>query len=427
VTRAQSLLVCTLAASLVLAACSSSSGKPAGPAHFDATTGAAAVRALGAVRVDGAATFLAAGNKIEHGSIDGAVQYAPRRTHEHFPVGAGVVLANVEYRRIDNRAWLHAAESTQLPSLGIPSVVVRPFGYVRRWQTIAAEAQGIQGAIVRPFDPADLLAAAGKAKVVFARDGQGHVAGASRARFTARIPAEKVGLIGVKTLSVYTDLQGLPLRLDFTTLARTDGSYTLTKDGAAVTVDPPDPNQIEIQEKTPTATGPYREVAHGTAGTVTYRVLRAGATKGWACWKVVSTPKFVLPRNAGKDGGECVHGITLGGDSTDQVAIPLDASAETSYELLGLQLPPGSSVVMHLVGGLQRLVPVTAGGLAVYVGPPSPAAGLAVVTLPDKAVLYCSPGDVNTLGDLANVSDGSTLRNDPWNCLDKDLAESLGG
>ena len=66
--------------------------------------------------------------RSEQGPVEGTIQYEPRRTLEHFGVGADAVLANVEYRRIGDRAWVLAAESTQVPHLGFPILVRRVHG-----------------------------------------------------------------------------------------------------------------------------------------------------------------------------------------------------------------------------------------------------------------------------------------------------------
>jgi hypothetical protein len=418
-------VIVAVAASLLVGGACSGAEKPAGPATLDATAAAAAVRALGTVRIAGTTKL-----RREEGPVDGKVQYAPRRTLEHFGVGADAVLANVEYRRIGDRAWVQAAESTQVPHLGFPILVVRPKGFVRRWQVIDPNSSGIQGLLGRVFDPVDLLTALANAKIVLERDGEGKVGGSSRARYSARIPKDQPPKIGVSALTVFTDANGLPLQFDFSSLSGADGSYTIAAESASVVVEAPPANETALQQKLPTATGPYREVASGMAGAVTYPVLRAPSATDFACWKVASDPKYVTTDEPDKDGGVCVHGITTTSrDLNDQIAIPLDASDKTPYELLGLQVPAGSSVVMHLAGGTQRVVPVDANGLAIDAGPVSPAAGLAVVTLPDKEVAYCAPGAINTLGDLADVDvgEGDALRNQPWNCLEKSLAETLGG
>jgi hypothetical protein len=281
--------------------------------------------------------------------------------------------------------------------------------------------------IGRPFDPAGLLDAAADAKIPLRRDGQADVDGRTRARFVASIEREQARTLGVNALTVYTDDDGLPVRFDVVALSGADGSYTVAAGTAAVAVEEPPSDQIEPREQVPTATGDYEEVASGAAGDATYRVLRAAASKGWACWKVESEPRYVPTEEPGDDGGLCRGGIETSGDPVNQIAIPLDASRETPYELLGLQVPPGTSTVMHLADGSERPV-AERDGLAIYAGSASPAAALAVVTLPDGAVMYCAPGEINTLSDLADLdaASGEALRDQPWNCLEKELAEALG-
>lgn len=413
-----------LAAALVAAACSGGS-KQVGPAQLDPAAAAGAVRALGRVQLDGSGAY---GTEGETGPIDGVVQYSPRRTRVHFPVGADTVLANLEYRRIDNRAWVLTDESPRPPRLGFPLLAIRPPGYARPWLAIDPSSTGLQGVLPRPFDPADLLAALAQAKVKLARGGQAEVDGTRRARFVADIAKEQPGVLGVRELTVYTDEQGVPVRFELVTLSGVSAGYTIRAVEQTLAVEPPDPRRVELEEQIPTANGPYEEVAADTAGTVAYRVLRAPAAKGWSCWKVESDPAYVPTDTPGKDGGICIAGVTTAGDPINQVAFPLDASSRTPYEMLGLLVPPGTSVVMHLAGGTERTVPVPASGLAIDAGPPAPAAGLAVVTLPDGNVMYCAPGQINNLADLSgvDVAEGDSLRDQPWNCLEKELAESLG-
>lgn len=410
---------------VVVGAGCSSDKKAGGPEQFDPAQGASAVRNLGAVTVAGDATF-----HDQRGTISGTVSYEPRLALQTFPVGVGASLVEVEYRRLGEQAWLQAAESAELPRLGIPIVVVRPKGYERRWQAIEPEADALAAKVARPYDPVSLLNALADLKIAFARDGEQSVDGTSRARFVAAIPKEKVIPAGVLSVAVFTDQNGVPVRFDVVPLGNAQSSYTVTQhEGARPQVDPPPDDEIELTEAMPMANGAYVEVAAGTAGDTAFRVLRAPATKdSWFCWKVESDPGFVPSTDPEKDGGICFYSIDPQGDETDQVAIPLDASAENAYEMLGLLMTPGSQMTMHLVDGSTRNVAVDANGLGIYAGPAAPAAGLAEVALPGGAVVFCAPGTVNNLRDLEayDVASGDDLRGEPWNCLEKSAANSLG-
>jgi hypothetical protein len=417
-----------VAAVITLSACSGGDSEADGPETFDAKAAASAVRAVGTIRVEGSANYPAAGGE-EDAPIDGLVQYEPRRTVQHFPVAADSAFAKVEYRRIGDDAWLLADESTQVPRVGFPILVVRPEGYDRPWQLIDPHSTGVQGLVGKPFDPADLLDAAAARDIAFARDGEGKVRGDGRARYVATIENDDIGKIGVRELAVFTDDDGLPVRIEFTALSGAAGGYDITATDDQVVVEPPDPNRVELQGELPKRDGPYAEVATGTAGTVAFTVSRAPANADrWDCWKVESQPAYEAYEEPDEDGDLCLHGIIPDSkDPSDQVAIPLDASSDTPYELLGLLVPQGTNVVMHLAGGTEKPVPVDDNGLAIYAGPETPAAGLAVVTLPDSRVTYCAPGVLNNLADLAEIADdGGALRDQPWNCLEKELAEALG-
>lgn len=409
----------------IVSGCSSNK-KASGPEQFDPAQGATAIRALGFVKVAGEATY-----QDQTKQIDGTISYEPRLSLVKFPVGVGKSLVEVEYRRLGDKAWLQAAESAELPRLGVPIVVVRPKGYPRRWQTADPEADGLAMKIVRPYDPAALLTALSDLKIEFSRDGEETVDGKSRARFVASIPKEKTIPAGVASAKVFTDEDGLPVRFDVVPLGAAEGSYTVSQaDGDRPQVEPPPSDEIERTEALPVAKGPYVEVASGDAGGTPYRVLRAPATRdGWFCWKVESDPAFVHFEDPQKDGSVCLYSIDPQGDTTDQIAIPLDASAKNPYELLGLLMTPGSKMTAHLVDGTTKEVPVDANGLGIYAGPASPAVGLAEVVLPDGNTAYCAPGTVNNLRDLEelDIASGDELRGQPWNCLEKSAANSLGG
>jgi len=64
----------------------------------------------------------------------------------------------------------------------------------------------------------------------------------------------------------------------------------------------------------------------------------------------------------------------------------------------------------------------------VYVGPAATPGVYAQVTLADGEVMLCAPGEVNNYRDYLGVTPelGQLLRSQPWNCLEKELAEMLG-
>lgn len=425
------LLAPLLVGALAAAACSSGSDSaPKGPARLDPAAAAAALRALGGVAVDGSASFTHK-DGTEEGTITGRVTYEPYRVHQEFPVGAGQDLANIEYRRIDADAWIKMMESAAPPFLGVPGLVIRPAGYPTPWIAITPTPRTVQDQIALPFDPAALLdAIATDDAIVLARNGESDVDGTPRARYTANFEAAQALVIGVSTLSVWIDADGVPLRIAFKATSGAAGEYDITADGSALDVTPPDAALIEPTQTIPVATADYAEIASGEADGVTYRILRAPADRNWWCWKVESEPAYEPFDELGDDGGLCVPGIETSGDPADQFALPLDSVGD-GYDMLGMQVPPGSTLQMYRVDEFDAPidVPVDANGLALYVGPSATPGVFVQLTLADGEVMLCAPGEISNYRDYVGVTPemGKLLLSQPWNCLEKELADSLGG
>lgn len=426
---ARAILAPLFAGALAMGACSSGDSTPEGPARLDPAAAAVALRALGGVAVDGSAAYTHK-DGAEEGPISGRLTYEPYRVHQEFPVAAGQDLANIEYRRIDDDAWIKTMASAAPPFLGVPALVIRPAGYPTPWIAITPTADTVQRTIGQVFDPAALLdAIAADDTIELARNGESDIDGTSRARYTANLTPPQARGIGVTTLSVWTDAEGLPLRVGFTTAAGASGDYDIAADGTALEVSPPDSELIEPTQTIPVATADYAEIASGSADGVTYRILRAPADRNWWCWKVESEPAYEPYTELGDDGGNCVPGIETSGDPANQFALPLDSIGD-GYDMLGMQLPPGSTMQMYRVDEFDTPidVDVDANGLAVYVGPTATPGVYAQVTLADGEVMLCAPGEVSNYRDYLGVTpeQGKQLLSQPWNCLEKELADMLG-
>lgn len=407
-----------LAALLTLSACTSDDGggKANGPDRFDPAAGAAALRELGAVKLTGEATAT-----DSQAPIRGRISYGdPTRALQRLPFVAGSRLVSVDYRYDGTKAWIRRAPVTGITglSLGSDLLVVRAED-APPWLEVDPASHEAEF-VTLPYDPAGLLDALAEAKVKFREAASVDVGGKQRAGFRAEVPPQHARLLGAVRVTVWTDTEGVPVRLRVVTPDAATGTYAVDAADGTVDVQAPPESAIERGDTPkPSAAGPYVEVTSGTAGTATYRILRAPATDGGTCWKVEADPAYVPYDTLADDGGYCVAPLGDPAGNWDLVGFPIDALPGSPYEMIGFVVPPGSSAEVLMLDGTTLPVPVDAGGLALYAGPEAPVAALVTVTLPDGRALYCAPGLIVTPDDVEELGPeaGPQVRREPWNCV----------
>ncbi len=408
-----------------LVACSSDSGV-AGPGSFDAKEAARTLRAGGGVEIRGSSTYFK-----ERGPIAGRIGYRPYRLRSRLTIPTGQFLAEGTLVRIGNQAWVRRSVITKLarPIPIGPATFMLRTAALPPFVELKSVERGFGAYLALPYDPAKLLDRIAATGAEFSAHGSSAVGGTERKRFRATLKVMDARQIGVANLTVWVDAQGRPVRFAFDTAIKGSSRYDITELRDKLTVSRPPTNQVQLlNQPLPDATGPYTTVLETTAGTTAVRILTAPADRGWSCWKVESAPPFVGITEPRASGGSCAPTATLSATVDDEFSIPLDATAETPYELLGLHVPPGSTVEFSRIGA--GPVTVTAGpsGLAAYVGPAEPVVGLAKVTTANN-VLICGPVGIDNIVDFnaarTKPENAASLRSLPWNCVPEDLANLL--
>ena len=413
----------TFIASLV--ACSSSSGV-AGPASFDAKAAARTLRAGGGVEIRGSSAY-----GPERGPIVGRVGYRPYRLRSSLTIPTGQFLTQGTLVRIGDDAWVRRSLITKLDR----AVPIGPATFMLRtaesppFVQLKSVERGFGAYLALPYDPAKLLDRIAATGAEFSSDGSSVVGGTERKRFRTTLKVLDARQIGVANLTVWVDAQGRPVRFAFKTAIQGSSRYDITKLRGGLTVTPPPAGQVElINQPLPDATGPYTTVLETTAGTTAVRILTAPADRGWTCWKVESDPPFVGITEPRPSGGSCAPTPTLIATVDDEFSIPLDATAKTPYELLGLHVAPGSTVEFSRIGAPPVMVTAGPSGLAAYVGPAEPVVALAKVTTANN-VLICGPVGIDNIVDFTAATkkpeNAASLRSAPWNCLPEELANVL--
>jgi hypothetical protein len=398
-----------------------SSGVPGAENAPDAADAADAIQALGAINTIGSGT---ASGPVQ--PIRTAIDYRHNTMRGEFPPGVPTKPVRVGYRAEGDTAWFsrEVAKGEGQIALGADLLVLRP-PTDAPWVEVP-RASYYANIVMRPWDPVFLLSdlaamprRLGPA-VRFRPSGSAVVRGVRRPGFTARMTLRQAGYIGLNRVTLWTDRHGVPVRVRIETQTLTRGTYDITRRQRDVVVRPPAPSQIaRADTPLPSASGPYVEIASGTAGTTAYRVLRAPATDGGTCWKVESDPAYVPQDEPRADGGVCAAPITTSGEPLDQVGFPIDGTADTPYEIFGLLLPEGSTAEASFFDGTRRPVPLDPSGLALVVGPSEPVLGAMVVTLADGKKLSCGPGPINGPADLEGTAPEEAF-SAPWNCLPAD-------
>ena len=409
-------VVIPVAASIALAGCDS--GGSTNSASFQPAAAARKLRALGRIEVKGKATL-----NGERRTIGGLVQYRPYRVLEALPVANGPGVDTVEYRRRGNDAWVRRAlvRPGTAGSLGFPLLVLRRADQLP-FLPLPLPDVGTTAQLGTGYDPALLLDRLAKLPTVTFKKGK------DAGSYVATLALRPAAIVGVRTLTVHVDSSGVPDRFDLTTLFNIRVRYTVNASSRTPKVTAPPAPQIEaISKPLPDATGPFVPVFQGSAGTTAIEITQAPGTDGWTCWKVASTPPYIgIERSTRQSGAMCIPPVTDVASDDEKFGIPIDANDQTPYELIGVVVPPGSSADLTLLDGRTQPMTVTPGGLALYAGPPEPAAALVHIHTPRGGDLVCGPGPINTESDIAKVTDARSIRSDPWNCLPKDIADALG-
>ncbi len=408
-----------------IAACTSSS-TPNADSGFDAKAAALRIQDLGSIGIQGRGTFEGAS-----GAISGQIQYRPFKALLTLPVVAGSKVAEVQYRRIGATAWVRRAVVTQpgLGKLGFTLLVLRGVG-MAPFLPLSAPDRGLQAHVGTPYDPARMLERLGEnRRVRFRSAGSSSVAGETRARFLAHLPASVAFLIGVRELTVWVDRAGIPVQVQAATLSGVTSTYTITMSKRALDVVPPPTEQTEQpSQPLPDAIGDFVPVFTGQAGVTAVTILEAPGDRNWSCWKVVSTPAY-QPTSITRpgSGAVCIPRILDRDRDDEKFGLAIDANENTPFELIGIVVPPGSTAEATRVGGTTVSIPVTPDGLAIYTGSAEPAAGLVTITLPTGVRLVCGPGSINSRADAAKLTSSGAIRGQPWSCLSEDDANLLDG
>ena len=421
VTRLRSIATLTLLA--VLAASCSSDSSPGGSATFDATAAAKKLQGLGTVGISGSGKDAAG----KAGPITGRLNRTDADVG--FPFATTAELANVRIRRLGSTAWIRRAQTNQPISIGAPLVVLRRSGRPPWFLVNLTNSFG--KAIFEPYDPVSLLTDLGTANAKFAAAKDADVGGSNRRGFTTTPDPKVAAPLGIRSVTVWVDDKDVPVRIAAVTTNGVTATYDITRSKGPLKATAPAPGQIDHPQAAPKAEGPFAVVASGTAGSVAYRILRAPGTDGWACWRVESTPPYVPASEPGPDGDLCTPPITIAGtDVLDRVSFPIDALAASGYEMIGFVVPPGSTGEVVLADGTtHKPMLVDGDGLALFTGPVTDIAGIAILNLPGNVKLYCAPGPVQTPQDLPperlqfGATSSESLRDLPWNCLPADALE----
>jgi hypothetical protein len=421
----------TIAVLVLLAAagCSSgsSSGSGAGPDSFDPAAAAKKLRAQGAVQTSGHGSY-----GDQRGPIAGKIGYDPYRYRIRVAISTGQQLAEASVVRRGDTVWVERTAITtvdrQVP-LGIGTLMLRG-GSEPPYLKLPDIKQPFGSYLADVFEPAALLDRVAKTGASFSAAGSSDVGGTPRKRFHATLKVRDAQQIGIRSLTVWVDAQGVPVQLAAPTAAQGKVEYGIEKLASAPSVKAPAASTIAAFDRPlPDATGPYVEVLTTTAGTTPIRILRAPGTDDWTCWKVESQPPFQGLNDTRPSGGTCAPPVSLDGIPEDEYAIPLGTTAAMPYTLLGFVVPPTSSVQFYRFGADPVTVVADQSGLAAYAGPVDTPPGLVVITTPD-AKLVCGPPGIDNMTDFTDQSGknaASSVLGKPWNCLAQDDANALAG
>lgn len=203
-------------------------------------------------------------------------------------------------------------------------------------------------------------------------------------------------------------------------------TYDLNPGARLPTLAPPPPDQVfpNLAARSAPAdeqpTGPFEPVASGTSNGVRWTLLRAPAGEGRACWRFDATPAISQAGGVGT-GPRCLDAVPAAPAGDDSVRFVVDGDGTGGRDAVAVAVPPGTKrVTLGFEGGRTEDLPLT-GGVAVWVGPPTPIAAYIGVTLSDGTALDCGPGWVTTLDDIAgglSADQRASLRRAPWACLE---------
>ena len=346
-------------------------------------------------------------------------------------MSTGQILGRATIVRVGDDMWIDRTVIKQIDRtipLGLATLMFRG-ETTPRYVKVRSTTEPFAAYLAYPLDPAALLDRVAVAGAEFEGAGSSEAGGTERTRFRAELSVTVARQIGVRDVTVWVDAQGLPVQLSSRTAAQGRITYSITPYEGTVDVSPPQDSEVEETGRSlPDATGPYSEVVSTRVGDTPVRVLYSPAELGWTCWKVESDPAFRGLNPTRPSGGTCTVAVDPADAPSDQWAIPLGSVAELPYYLLGLVVPPGSTVEFSPLGGAPVTVTALPNGLALYAGPRDQPLGLATVRTPE-VTLVCGPvGIDNRAGFDERQRAGAPFDEYlgvPWACLDEASANSL--
>ena len=395
-----------------LTACTSGSSAKLGAKPLKLKPVFEATKALGRVDVTGEIR-----NGAKSGSITGAYNYPNAAISLSLPVLAPEGKPRAQYLARGKDAWIgRATYSGAQPKDQYAAALLAP-PQTKPWISTGPNLSYVL-AIVGSYDPATLALYLNLAEVAMLKAGTETVKGTKLDHYRATLTAAKPTLFHLRSVDLWINAKNQVVKVKMLTAADNLVSYSVGRRTESVEVTPPAADQIENQGAAtvgPELTGPYQDVASGTATGMAFTVQQAPAQSGLTCWRVQSTPAFVPASKDREDTARCMAAPS-GSDPTDQVIFPVDAGAGNPYELLGAVLPAGATATLTMTDGSTRPFTRAASGIALYSGPPEPGAAFLAITLPSGNKLACGPGPISTLADVGGSS-ASDLAPQPWACL----------
>jgi hypothetical protein len=346
------------------------------------------------------------------GPVTGA--FAPSgAARVRFPVFTGSDVHEVELLRTKDRSWLRRAV-TDAPVVGATNRALVVATGTPPWIPLTTSGFGAVASLVTvPYEPVALLRALDRIGVDLER-------GDDDRTYTAEIegPA-RAAVGGAERVRITVDGDGEPsrIRLDAGE-RRTD--YRIGPERGQVDTTPPPDDEIQTAGTSPsstaTPTGAFAPVQTVDAGGTALTILRAPASDGGTCWKVEPATAYEPTVPSDPETGVCIPAYDPEtGTLDEQVAFPVDVTADVGYELIGVLVPEGATVTLGFADGTRRPIPRDpVSGLAVHAGPPEPVAAFVQVQIGDTTV-SCGPGPVTVPEDLADA-EPAELPGGIWAC-----------
>jgi hypothetical protein len=191
---------------------------------------------------------------------------------------------------------------------------------------------------------------------------------------------------------------------------RTTGSTTPDQTTPFVTT----PNGEPVRE------GEFEKVADGDDGGLTWTLLSAPAAAGGVCWKLETEPEVDLVLEP----EHCTSPLPLSQPVAQRIDFPYAGSTKTDHDIVVASVP---STIERAEFGFSDGTTAepsyldAEGGIVVWSGPSRPAAAAVTMTLEDKLIVDCGPGDITTALELYNATDAKLreARQFVWTCLER--------